>query len=189
MRRRRFLASAVLLAAAGCGRVDAVRPPVPTPAAVADQEELVAQSRQIVAQALVSLRALDGFAAWRISRADNSSLRSPSELEWDPPSASAWSAVDRLASLRDQAHAMYQSIAGATDDADTWRSRRQLAEMLHSLVDAIDGQMAYRAALDQLAGPDGEASAVTNLLNRAEAQWKVAAGALGISNVETITGR
>jgi hypothetical protein len=83
---------------------------------------------------------------------------------------------------------MYQSITGMTDDADTWRSRRQLAERLHSLVDAIDGQMAYRAALHQLAGPDGEASAVTNLLDRAKAQWNVAAGAVGISNVETVTG-
>jgi hypothetical protein len=177
-----------LLAAAGCGRVDALRPPAPTPMPVTDRDALVDQSRQIVAQALVSLRALDSFAAWRISRASNSSLRSPSELEWDPPSASSWAAVDRLASLRDQARALYQSITGAADDADTWRSRRQLAEMLHSLVDAIDGQMAYRAALDQLAGPDGEASAVTNLLDRAEAQWKVAAAALGIANVESITG-
>ncbi|MBV9358093.1 MAG: hypothetical protein JO023_21490 [Chloroflexi bacterium] len=176
-----------MLAAAGCGRVDALRPPAPTPVPVGDQEALVDQSRQIVAQALVSLRALDTFAAWRISRAGNSSLRSPSELEWDPPSASAWAAVDRLAALRDQAQAMYQSITGAPDDADTWRSRRQLAEMLHRLVDAIDGQLAYRAALDQLAGPDGEASAVTNLLDRAHVQWQVAAGALGISNVETIS--
>jgi hypothetical protein len=83
---------------------------------------------------------------------------------------------------------MYQSIVGATDDPNTWRSRRQLAETLHDLVDAIDGQAAYRAALDQLAGPDGEASAVTTRLDRAESQWRIAAGALGISNVETITG-
>jgi hypothetical protein len=155
---------------------------------VADQDALIDQARSIVAQALVSLRALDSFAAWRISRVSNSSLRSPSELEWDPPSASSWAAVDKLAGLHDQVQAMYQSIVGATDDPNTWRSRRQLAEALHNLVDAIDGQSAYRAALDQLAGPDGEASAVTNRLDRAESQWKLAAEALGISNVETITG-
>jgi hypothetical protein len=183
-----LLAGAVLLAAAGCGRVDAVRPSAPASVPLANQDAVVEQARSIMTQTLVSLRALDSFAAWRISRAADSKLRSPAELEWDPPSASAWAVVDQLADLRNRAQTLFQSVAGATDDPSNWRTRRQLAEVLHNVVDAVDAQAAYRAALDHLSGPDGEASAVMNLLDRAESLWDNAARPLDLSRVETVAG-
>ena len=61
-----------------------------------------------------------------------------------------------------------------------------MADALHNIVDAVDGLAAYRASLDHLSGPDGEASAVTRLLDRAAALWDTAATGFSLSRVETV---
>jgi hypothetical protein len=182
--RRAFLAALAGVLGGACARPPAAPTPAP-PAALPNQADVARQARAIVAAAFASLNALDTFAAWRVSRA-GSGLRSPSELEWDPPSSSAWRTVDDLSSLRRQAQDVFQSVARTTVDVQLWREQRDLAQRLHELVEAVDAQAAYRAALDHLDGPDGEASAVLGLLDRARELWQRSATTWGVERTEPI---
>jgi hypothetical protein len=145
-----------------------------------------AQARTIVVALLASLGALEAFAAWRISRAADSGLRSPSELEWDPPSARAWQSVDDLPNVHNRALALLQSVSLPPGTPELWRARRDVSEDLHALVDAVAAQRAYRAALDHLEGPDGEASAALDRLDRARQLWQTSAARWGVDRAELL---
>jgi hypothetical protein len=184
--RRQFL-----LATFGTALIVACQQPPPPrqePSAAAATPELdnwTAEARGMLADALMTLRTFDAFAAYRISITPSSSLRSPSELMWDPPTGQAWDDATHVArGLRSRGDQLFQAVTTVQIDSSAWRTQRDLAAIVHDIGDLGDALASYRNRIDGL--PPGEASGALTLLDGAWNQWDSVAGRLGIGRSELI---
>jgi len=177
-----------LLAATGaaCARPDLSTRQVQQPARLPDQDTWEAEARAILLAALDTLRTLETFAAFRISRSADTGQRTASELDWDPPTHAAWAGATALArSLPMRASQLEHTVATSAPEPRLWRERRAFAESAHGILDAVNAVAAYRAAVDGL-GPDGPGTAVLGLLDRAWAMCRAEAATWGVETAEML---
>jgi hypothetical protein len=183
--RRRFVVGAVAALAAGCypptpQRTEPTAPPLAPEFNAWNQE-----ARGILSDSLQTLRTFDAFQAFRVSTAQQSAMRQPAELMWDPPVSATWDEATHVTrGLRGRADQLVQAISGASLEPGLWRQRRTLADAAHDLVDLGDALMVYRDRVDVL--PPGDANGALALLDRAWAQWEAVAGRWGVSRAESL---
>jgi hypothetical protein len=187
--RRRLLGGA-LVALLGLGSACARRNEVPvTPTPPATTPELDgwnAQTRAMLADALQTLRTFDVFAAYRVSTAPASGMRSASELVWDPPTGQAWDEATHLArGLRGRADQLFQAVTTSQIDPSVWREQRALADVVYDIGGVGDALAAYRDRIDRL--PPGDASGALSLLDKAWKQWDDVAARMGMGRSEVIS--
>lgn len=139
----------------------------------------------MLSDGLLTLRTFDVFAAYRVSSAEESSLRLPSGLAWDPPTSTAWDEATHVArGLHARADQLFQAVTTTQIDPSLWRQQRALADATHDLLDLGDGLLAYRDRIDGL--PPGDASGALGLLERVWGLWETAAARFGLSRSEPI---
>jgi hypothetical protein len=185
-RRELLLGSMALFGVVACAK-PAERPTASAtaqPALPPDFDAWQREARAILSDALDTLRTFDIFMAYRVtSPASNS--RTPNDLDWDPPTSSAWNEATHVAQgLAGRADRLFQTVSTSRIDAALWREQRQAAENAHSLLDLGAALAIYRAKLDGL--PPGDASGVNDLLDQVWARWTDAAGGWGVSRSEPI---
>ena len=139
----------------------------------------------MLSDVLQSLRTFDGFHAFRVSTAADSSGRSGAELAWDPPTGAAWDDATHVArGLHGRAEQLFLAVTGGEVDASLWREHRELADATHDLLDLAEALTTYRDRVDRL--PPGDTSGALGLLEQAWAQWEKTAARWGVSRSEAI---
>jgi hypothetical protein len=182
--RRGLLLLGSALVASACAQP--TERPTPPPASTTPPEfdTWTREAQGMLSDALNALRTFDDFMAYRVT-SPASNARLPAELDWDPPTSSAWNEATHVAQgLHGRADQLFQSVSGAKLDTSLWRQQRQLADASHSLLDLGQALAAYRERVDGL--PPGDASGVLGLLDRAWAQWTESAAPWGLSRSEPI---
>jgi hypothetical protein len=184
--RRPLLAALAGAVGLACSR-PAPRPaPPPTPRDTAALAAWDADAREVLAQALGVLRTFDAFAAYRISRVTASSLRSPRELDWDPPTSAEWAGAQQAAgALNARATSLYQAVATSDLDPALWRERRALAAAARALADMGEWLVRYRDAAAELE-PDADGSRALPALGRAWEGWETGSAYWGATTTELI---
>jgi hypothetical protein len=183
--RRRWLLLAMLISAGSAcvrpgGRPAAVATPVPP------DPRLQGEALGMLSDAQETLQVFDAFAAFRISTAIESGLRTARELPWDPPSIEAWRQATQVArSLRGRADRLFLAVADSRIEAGAWRERRSTADAAHSLIGLGDALAAYRDRVDFLS-PGGDGTGAIALLDEAWQAWERSAAAWGQSRTESI---
>ena len=181
--RRSLLLLASALAASACVR-PTQRPTPPSPAAPPEFDTWTREAQGMLSDALNALRTFDVFMAYR-GTTPGSNARLPSELDWDPPTSTAWNEATHVAQgLHGRADQLFQSVSTARIDTSLWRQQRQLADASHALLDLGLALAIYRERVDSL--PPGDASSALSLLDRAWAQWTDSAERWGLSRSEPI---
>jgi hypothetical protein len=181
--------TATALIASACAR-PAERPAqaVPAPGAAEQQPELQAftiEARSMLSDTLATLQTFEVLQAFRVSTAADSSPRQPSQLVWDPPTGAEWDEATHVTrGLRGRADQLFHAVTADNFSPTLWRDQRRLADATHDLFDLADALGAYRDRVELL--PPGDASAALGLLDKAWAQWDVAAARWGISRAEPI---
>ena len=174
-----------MLLAAACSRTTTPPPVEPTVAPSLDVDPWNQEAKGILSDVLQTLRTFDDFQAFRVSTATDSNMRLASELVWDAPTSAAWDEATHVTrGVHGRAEQLFNVVTSARIDPNLWRSQRALADATHDLLDLGDVLGAYRDRVDAL--PLGDASAALPLLNKAWAQWDVAAARWGISRSELI---
>ena len=187
MRRRGFLIVALFGGVVACVRPaprapDVEATPVTPPGADAWRKE----AQAILSDGLQALQTLSVFAAYRISNASSSDLRSPVELPWDPPTSWDWDeATHDAQALHGRAEHLLQTISTAQVEAPSWRERRDRAEAAHGLIDMSNDIARYRDRIDHLS-PGGDGSGALDLLDQAWMSWESSAAAWGVSRSELL---
>ena len=186
MHRRSLLLGALAAAATSCVRPRPRAEPA-SPTSFAEGEAWNDEARGILRAALEVLRTFDTYAAYRISAAESSLLRSSWEFRWDPPSALAWeAATEGVERLRERAARLHGAVATSLPDPTLWRERRALADATLLLRDMSDALGSYRSRVNRIP-PEGDGSGALLLLQWAWELWSQAADHWGVSRFETIT--
>jgi hypothetical protein len=185
--RRGWLLGFGVLAVAGCVRpAQRAVPPTQAPAPMPQQAAWTSTARSILTDALEALRVFDAFAAYRITSADASGIRSATELPWDPPTSAEWDEATRVATgTHGRAEQVLVAVGRSSYDPTGWRERRAFAEAVQDLLTLGDALAAYRARVDHLA-PAGDGSSALGLLDEAWAHWDRSAERWGLSRAEPI---
>jgi hypothetical protein len=187
MRRRGFVTLALFGGVVACVRPAPRAPDAETPAVTppgADTWRNEAQA--ILSDGLQALQTLTVFAAFRISNATSSDLRSLSELPWDPPTSADWDeATHNARALHGRAEHLLQTISTSQVEASYWRERRDRAEAANGLIEMSDAIAAYRDRIDHLF-PGGDSSGTLDALDRAWTAWDSSAAAWGVRRSELL---
>jgi len=183
--RRTILLASLAAFASGCTRL--VPRSVPTAVPVgAEFEPWNREARAILSDGLETLRTFEAYAAFRVSTADQSERRAPTDLAWDPPSNADWTEATHVArGLHGRAEQLEQRVSTATVDPVTWRQQRDLAAWTHELVDLGDMLKAYRDRIDRL--PVGsDATQLWSALDAVWQRWDTSAAHWGVSRAEPV---
>jgi hypothetical protein len=176
------------LVSLGLGACVRVPPRASEPAAPTSTPELDAwnaEAHAMLTDSLDALRTFDVFAAYRVSSAAESSLRSAAALAWDPPTAAAWDeAVHVSRGLHGRADQLFQAVTTGRIDPSLWREQRTLAAATRDLFDLGDALLAYHDRIQVL--PPGDASGALSLLDRGWSLWESVAGRFGLSRAEPV---
>jgi hypothetical protein len=145
------------------------------------------QARTILADALHALTTYDVFAAFRASTAARSSLRTPRELDWDPPSSADWSAADEATTrVQRQSAELFGAVSRSTLDPDLWRERRRAAEAARALAD-LGGALARYRDEAQALDPESDGGSAHSSLRRAWDRWETSATYWGVTRGERLS--
>lgn len=189
MRRRRLLLSSLGIAAAAASACVRPRPrqePAASPTDAAQLERWDAEARSLLARAAGALRTFDALAAYQLTAAPKSSLRSVRELEWDPPTTSEWTDASQAASdVRTRSMALQGAVATSTPDPALWRERRRLAAATRSLFDMAEAMIEYRGAAEALP-PESDGGEASRSLQRAWNRWEASAAYWNVTRSEPI---
>jgi hypothetical protein len=173
------------LAASACLRFPEAQTAPSAQPASPELDRWNADAGAMLQDALQALRTFDVFAAYRVSGAAGSGMRSSAELAWDPPTSAAWDDATHTAhGLHGRADQLFQSVTAARVDQSVWREQRLIADVAADIHVVGDSLAAYRDRLDSLA--PGDASGALTLLDRAWAQWEATAARLGMGRSEAI---
>ncbi len=138
----------------------------------------------MLSDALQTLRTLEVFAAYRLSRGDPSA-ELPAQLMWDAPTGADWDDASHVArGLRSRAEQLFEAVTHAQVEDSLWRDQRAMAESAHLLLNLGDALAAYRNRVDALGTGDG--SSALNLLDAAWTQWDTVAARFTMSRSEPI---
>jgi hypothetical protein len=186
LHRRSVLLGVLATAAAACVRPRSRAEPETPTAGLANAQAWDDEARAILRAALGVLRTFDTYAAYRISVAEASSLRSNWEFSWDPPTTAAWgAATEGVQRLRERAVHLHGSVVTSAPDPALWRERRAFADATVIVSEMADALAGYRARVDRLP-QDGDGSGALPVLNRAWELWSSAADHWGVSRWELI---
>jgi hypothetical protein len=182
--------TALLVLASGLGAACARPTPRPTPPPEAPDTSALdawdAEAQDVLAKALGVLHTFDTFSAYRISRVNNSSLRSPRELVWDPPTTAEWAdAQDSARSLKARAGSLFQAVSTANIDPNLWRERRVLAAASRSLADMTNWLVSYQEAVATLER-ESDGSRALPSLSKAWEQWEASSAYWSVDTTEAI---
>ena len=184
--RRGLLAVCVALVATGCARV-APRAPVPTPTAPAEFGPWRREAREILSDALETLRAFEDFAAFRVSTAAATARRAATDLSWDPPGSGLWAeALHVSEGLAGRADQLFLRVLNAQLDRSLWREQREMADQANELVTLGEALNAYRGTLERLP-PRSDGTDAWAALDRLWASWTACAGQWNVSRTESIS--
>jgi len=183
--RRGLLVAVGALAAAGCTSITP-RAHVPSPPTPAEFAPWRREAREILSDALDTLRAFEDYAAFRVSTADESARRGTTDLSWDPPRIAIWSEALHVAEgLGGRADQLFQRAVNTQVDRAAWREQRDIADMAHELVVLGESLKAYRGVIEQLpALTDGTETWAQ--LDRLWAQWAANAANWNATRTELI---
>ncbi len=144
------------------------------------------EAREILSDALQTLRTFEGYLAFRANNVRTGNQDGPVELAWDPPTRMQWAeALHVSEGLRGRAQQLFLAIARSEVNPAAWREQRDWAQSAQELVDLGDALNAYRARLERIPA-DSRAMDTQDALDQVWARWESSASQWGASRVERI---
>jgi hypothetical protein len=128
----------------------------------------------------------EDYAAFRVSAAEESDRRAPSDLAWDPPTTAAWDEAAHVArGLHGRAEQLFLTISSRQVSADWWRQQRDMAQWARDLMDLGDALASYNARVERF-GTRSDGTEAWDMLDRTWAQWESSAQRWAVSRAESI---
>jgi hypothetical protein len=183
--RRSWLLLATATVASACTRpqprVVPLEPPTPPELGPFQQE-----AREILSDALQTLRGFEVFGAFRVSSAESSGRRGTTDLSWDPPARGAWDeAIHVTQGLAARAEQLFNHITQAQVDRAAWREQRRMAERTSGLIELGQALAAYREAINGLS-PASDGTQLWDMLDRLWERWNANAAEWGVDRAESV---